>query len=32
MEAGAVEREVGLSAMPEALLKACRETVKVGSV
>lgn len=32
MEAGAVEREVGLSGMPEALLKACRETVKVGSV
>lgn len=32
-EAGAVEREVGLSAMPEAILKACRaETNKVGSV
>ncbi|WP_294258350.1 chemotaxis response regulator protein-glutamate methylesterase [uncultured Sphingomonas sp.] len=30
-EAGAVEKEVGLSAMPEAILKACRETVKVGS-
>lgn len=30
-ELGAVEREVGLSAMPEAILKACRETVKVGS-
>ncbi|MHA6721134.1 protein-glutamate methylesterase/protein-glutamine glutaminase [Sphingomonas sp. RS6] len=30
-ELGAVEREVGLSAIPEALLKACRETVKVGS-
>ncbi|AJP72189.1 protein-glutamate methylesterase/protein-glutamine glutaminase [Sphingomonas hengshuiensis] len=32
-EAGAVEKEVGLSAMPEAILKACRaETSKVGSV
>ena len=30
MEVGAVEREVGLSAMPEAILKACRE--KIGSV
>ncbi len=29
-ELGAVEKEVGLSAMPEAILKACRE--KVGSV
>ena len=31
MEAGAVEKEVGLSAMPEAILAACRE-FKVGSV
>jgi two-component system chemotaxis response regulator CheB len=30
MEVGAVEKEVGLSGMPEAILKACRE--KVGSV
>jgi two-component system chemotaxis response regulator CheB len=30
MELGAVEKEVGLSGMPEAILKACRE--KVGSV
>ncbi len=29
-EIGAVEKEVGLSAMPEAILRACRE--KVGSV
>ena len=31
-ELGAVEKEVGLLAMPEAILKACRETNKVGSV
>jgi two-component system chemotaxis response regulator CheB len=30
-ELGAVEKEVGLSGMPEAILKACRETSKVGS-
>jgi two-component system chemotaxis response regulator CheB len=29
-ELGAVEKEVGLSGLPEAILKACRE--KVGSV
>ncbi|NWO67999.1 chemotaxis response regulator protein-glutamate methylesterase, partial [Escherichia coli] len=29
-ELGAVEQEVGLSGMPEAILKACRE--KIGSV
>ena len=31
-ELGAVEKEVGLLGMPEAILKACRETSKVGSV
>jgi two-component system, chemotaxis family, protein-glutamate methylesterase/glutaminase len=31
-ELDAVEKEVGLSSMPEAILKACRETNKVGSV
>jgi two-component system chemotaxis response regulator CheB len=31
-ELGAVEKEIGLSAMPEAILRACRETGKVGSV
>lgn len=31
-ELGAVENEVGLAAMPEAILKACRATSKVGSV
>lgn len=30
-ELGAVEKEVGLSGMPEAILKACRETSRVGS-
>jgi len=31
-ELGAVEKEVGLAALPEAILRACRETSKVGSV
>jgi two-component system, chemotaxis family, protein-glutamate methylesterase/glutaminase len=31
-ELGAVEKEVGLLGMPEAILKACRETNKVGSL
>jgi len=32
MEAGAVEKEVSLSAMPEAILAACRASERVGSV